>query len=235
MSTDKKKRNQRIFLIAIFFVGFAFIFVLSRMDHAFSTLPYYFPADVQVTEVDGVQTIDTIWDIIPEFQFTDHHGNAISDEDMLGHVTVVNFFFTTCRTICPKMTRQMNALVFNLEEKYFDDIRFMSYTVDPEYDTPEVLAKYAKQQEAIDERWFFITGDKSEIYDLGVNGFRVTTQEDVNEQGNFLHSEKMILVDAKGHIRGFYDGTSPDEVRVLEEDIKILIGTERKRLKREGK
>ena len=129
----------------------------------------------------------------------------------------------------------MNALVFNLEEKYFDDIRFMSYTVDPEYDTPEVLAKYAKQQEAIDERWFFITGDKSEIYDLGVNGFRVTTQEDVNEQGNFLHSEKMILVDAKGHIRGFYDGTSPDEVRVLEEDIKILIGTERKRLKREGK
>jgi len=235
MSSKKSKTAQRIFLVAIFLTGFVFIFLLSRMKHDFGTLPYYYPIQDVTDASKGVIVNDTLWHTIPPFEFIDQEGNPIDNSYMLGQVTVVDFFFTTCTTICPKMTRQMKTLVWNLEEKYFEDVRFLSFTVDPEYDTPEVLKEYARKMEAQDKRWSFATGDKDEIYDLGVNGFKVTTQADVDDLGNFLHSEKMILVDEKGLIRGYYDGTSPDEVRVLEEDIKILVGTERKRKKREGK
>lgn len=235
MPQAKSKTAQRIFLVAIFLVGFVFIFLLSRMKHDFGTLPYFYPEDVIQTTVDGELVNDTIWHTIPSFRFIDQEGKPIDNDYLLGHVTVVDFFFTTCTTICPKMTRQMKSLVWNLNEKYFEEVRFLSFTVDPEYDTPEVLREYARQMEADDPRWSFATGEKDEIYDLGVNGFKVTTQADVDDMGNFLHSEKMILVDENGHIRGYYDGTSPDEVRVLEEDIKILIGIGRKQKKREGK
>jgi len=231
----KSKLGQRIFLVFVFLAGFAVVFTLSRMNHDFSTLPYFYPEDVQQIEVDGQLVMDTTWHTIPPFSFVDQDSLEIDRTAMDGHVTVVDFFFTTCTTICPKMTRQMNTLVWGLDEPYFDGVRFLSFTVDPEYDTPSVLKAYAEKQEIQDKRWSFITGPKQEIYDLGVNGFKVSTQEVVNEMGNFLHSELFILVDEAGHVRGYYDGTSPDDVRMLKEDIKILIGSERKRKKREGK
>ncbi|NNC82693.1 MAG: SCO family protein [Flavobacteriales bacterium] len=205
------------------------------MQHSFRDLPYFFPEEVVQKQVDGQMVNDTIWSTIPPFQFVDHQGQTLDRSYIDGHISVVDFFFTTCTTICPKMTRQMRTLVWELEEDYFDEVRFLSLTVDPEYDTPEVLMDYRKSMEITDKRWSMATGDKEEIYDLGVNGFRVTTQEDVDQQGNFLHSEKFILVDKEGHIRGYYDGTDPEEVRELEEDIKMLIGQERKQKKREGR
>lgn len=234
MTGTKSKLAQRVFLVVIFLTGFVFIVLLSLMKHDFGTLPYYYPVqDPEVTE--GIMINDTLWSVIPPFEFMDQDGQPIGRDDIAGHVTVVDFFFTTCRTICPKMTRQMKSLVWNLDEKYFAEVRFLSFTVDPEYDTSEILKEYARTMEADDSRWSFATGGKDKIYDLGVNGFKVTTQADVDDLGNFLHSEKMILIDEQGLIRGYYDGTSPDEVRVLEEDIKILVGTERRRLKREEK
>ncbi len=230
---DKSKFPQRLFLILVFLSGFAMIFLLSRMNHSFSTLPYYYPLDVVQAEKDGAVVVDTVWHTIPAFDFIDQDERQITNDHIEGHVTVVDFFFTTCTTICPKMTRQMKNLVWELDEPYFDNVRFMSFTVDPEYDSPEVLRKYAERMDIEDPRWIFLTGEKEEIYDLGVNGFKVTTQEDVNEMGGFLHSEKCILVDKDGHIRGYYDGTDSDSMRELEEDIKILVGAERKQEKRE--
>lgn len=230
---EKSKTPQRIFLILVFLSGFAMIFLLSRMNHSFGTLPYYYPLDVVQVEKDGEIIPDTIWHTIPSFSFLNEENAVVTNDYIEGKVTVVDFFFTTCTTICPKMTRQMKNLVWELDEPYFADVKFLSFTVDPEYDTPEVLKNYAKNMEIQDERWTFLTGDKEKIYDLGVNGFKVTTQEDVNQQGNFLHSEKCILVDKDGHIRGYYDGTDPESMRDLEEDVKILVGMERKQMKRE--
>jgi len=235
MEEKKSKFGQRIFLLAVFFTGFAIIFLLSRMNHDFGSLPYFVPDHVVQKEVDGVTVTDTIWSVIPEFSVIDHNGEELDRSFIQGHVSVVDFFFTTCTTICPKMTRQMRTLAWEIDEPYFEDVKFLSFTVDPEYDSPEVLKSYRNKMDIQDERWRFVTGDKDEIYDLGVNGFRVTTQEDVEELGNFLHSEKLILLDTQGHIRGYYDGTNLDEVRELEEDIKILVGSERKKVKREGR
>ncbi|NND94719.1 MAG: SCO family protein [Flavobacteriales bacterium] len=235
MKKEKSKVGQRIFLTAVFLTGFVIIFILSRMDHDFGSLPYYNPEKIIQKNVDGVTVSDTVWSTIPEFQLVDEYGESIDRSHIDDHVTVVDFFFTTCTTICPKMTRQMRTLVWELDEPYFEEIRFLSFTVDPEYDTPEVLRNYKKDMEIDDPRWSFATGDKEIIYDLGVNSFRVTTQEDVNELGNFLHSEKFILLDKEGYIRGYYDGTDSDDVRRLDEDIKILIGSERKQKKREGR
>jgi len=235
---DRPKRSktiQRIALALFFLGGFAILYPVSRMDHRFGEPRHYFPVDVIPKTVDGKVINDTIWHRIPEFSFIDQEGRIIDRSHIDGRIAVVDFFFTSCRTICPPMQRQMRNLIWELDDEYFEEVRFLSFTVDPEYDTPEVLKAYAKQMEADTSRWSFATGPKEEIYKLGVEGFFLTTQEDLEAEGGFLHSEKFVLVDKEGHIRGLYNGTDSDEVRDLEEDIKMLLGMERKAAKRKKK
>ena len=232
MNKEKtSKSRQRIFLFFLLLAIPCLIIFFGKMEHSFKTLPYFYPLDVVQSEVDGEMVNDTVWHKIPDFNLIDQNGNPLDRSYMDGHITVVDFFFTSCRTICPKMTRQMKTLIWMLEGEYFKDVRYLSISVDPEYDTPEVLSEYIKNMELETDQWALTTGVKDEIYDLGVHGFFLTTQEDLAEAGNFLHSEKFVLVDKEGHIRGYYDGTSPDDVRDLSEDVKMLIGEERKGLK----
>ncbi len=211
-----------------------FVLLFGKMEHSFSTLPYYYPVDVVKKDQNGVMVNDTVWHTIPEFELIDHNGNKLDRSYLEGKVCVVDFFFTTCGTICPKMTRQMSQLVWLLEDEYFEEVVFLSITVNPEYDRPEILKAYAKEMEADLTRWSFATGSKDVIYPLGVEGFKLTTQEDLAAEGGFLHSEKFVLVDKNLHIRGFYDGTTVDGRQLVEDDIKMLIGEER-RLKKKAK
>ena len=116
----------------------------------------------------------------------------------------------------------MKRLDWLLEDPKFDDVILLSHTVDPEYDSAEVLAEYRRRFEASDQ-WIFLTGDKQDLYVQGVKGYLISAQEDVLAEGGFLHSEKFVLVDPQGRIRGYYDGTNVDEVSRLEKEVKLLI------------
>jgi len=192
--------------------------VLASGTHEFKTLPILGPKELILK--DGVA--DTLYHTIPDFAFTDHRGTRYTSDSIEGKILVVDYFFTRCGTICPKMSREMKRLDWMLDDPKFDDVIFLSHTVDPAYDNPEILADYRKEYEA-SERWVFLTGDKQSLYEMGVKGYLISAQEDALAPGGFLHSEKFVLIDPKRRIRGYYDGTDGDDVRRLEEEIKLLM------------
>jgi protein SCO1/2 len=170
------------------------------------------------------QIIDTVFHQIPSFSYTNQNGVKISKKDLLGKVFVADFFFSTCPTICPKMTTQMKRL--QSLTKDVEEIRFLSFTINPKNDTPEVLLEYAKQYGVSLDNWDFLTGDEEATHYLGVKGFLVHARADEDELGGFAHSPSLVLVDRKGHIRGVYDGTQTKEVDQLNLDIRKLLRTE---------
>ena len=168
--------------------------------------------------VEGVD-IDTVYHTIPAWSFQNQYGYTINSNSYLGKIYVVDFFFSHCPTICPSMTMNMVKL-----QKLTKDLNvgFVSFTVDPKKDSSERLLWYQDAFGINGENWNLLTGNQSLIYQLGVNGFLVPNQEDALSPGGFLHSEKMMLIDAKSRIRGYYDGTDEDQMMVLLNDIKKL-------------
>jgi protein SCO1/2 len=140
---------------------------------------------------------------------------------MEGKIYIADFFFTTCPTICPKMKTQL----LRIYERYAtnNQIRILSHSIDPDFDKPYILRQYASRLDVKAPRWNMLTGDKKAIYALGEKSYMVTTQEDKNEVGGFVHSGAFILVDKQRHIRGIYDGTKEEEVNHLIEDLEILL------------
>jgi protein SCO1/2 len=121
------------------------------------------------------------------------------------------------------MTKQMTRLQWLLEDEVYRQVHFLSHTVNPKHDTPEVLKAYALEQGADLERWTFLTGNQEIIFEHGFEGYLLNTQEDAGAPGGFLHSSMFVLVDKERRIRGFYDGTSTKEVDDLVTDIKMLM------------
>lgn len=195
-------------------------YLISKGDHKFMELPYYGPKE-PVYNSDG--TVDTLYHEIPSFTFTNQFGETVTDADFEDQILIVDFFFSTCPTICPKMSNHMSGLQLQLKEAHFDDVHLLSHTVNPEFDTPEVLKEYGDKHEADFDRWTFVTGDKAAIYEQGVKGYMLPAQEDALAPGGFLHSEQFVLVDKDRHIRGYYDGTELAEMRRLMKDVKMLI------------
>ncbi len=181
------------------------------------SLPFLGPKDTHI--VDG--KVDTIYHQIPPFRFLNQDSTWVSEKDMSGKIYVADFFFTSCPTICPKMKTQL----LRIYERYAsnDQIRILSHSIDPTFDTPIVLKQYAERLQVKAPRWNMLTGDKAAIYKLGEKSYMVTAQEDKNEAGGFVHSGAFILVDKNRHVRGIYDGTQETEVNHLIEDIEILL------------
>ena len=222
------KRTKRIVLGILLGIVPAGLLFFKLFENHYTTLPHY-----GQHEVDGPG--DTTYFQVPEWSFTDQDGNTVSSETTKDKILVVDFFFTTCGTICPKMTTRMAGLQVNLptHDKAYDDVLFLSYTVDPAHDTPEVLKAYAREHHADTARWKFLTGDAATIYRLGNTGYLISALEDTLDPERFVHSPNFVLVDKQRHIRGYYDGTTSTGVKDLVNDIKLLIGEERKRA-REG-
>ncbi|MGB0881457.1 MAG: SCO family protein, partial [Vicingaceae bacterium] len=158
-------------------------------------------------------------------------------DDLLGSIYIADFFFVTCPTICPKMTSNMGYI----QKKFADkkDLKFISITVNPEHDSVEVLKEYAQKVHADTKSWSFLTGDKDKIYDLAFNGFFVNAQKDEIAPGGFLHSQLLVLIDRKGRIRGYFDGTVYSEMKkdltdaidiLYKEDLVPLKGVKRDRI-----
>ncbi|MDX5339820.1 MAG: SCO family protein [Cyclobacteriaceae bacterium] len=165
---------------------------------------------------------DTIYHQIADFAFINQLGDTISSEDVEGKVYVADFFFTTCPTICPIMKKEM----LRVYEKFGGNPEFMilSHSIDPSYDTQEVLRDYAEKLGVEDaQTWNFLTGDQEKIFEIGQTSYLTTAMADQAEPGGFLHSGAFLLVDQKGHIRGVYDGTKSDQVDRLLNDIPKLL------------
>ena len=216
------KQGRKFFiLITLLVVPGLVLILLSKAEHKFQYLPYYGPKTV--LPIAGTEEADTLYHSVPDFSLIDQDGRSISWETFEGDIVVGSFFFTSCPTICPIMTKQMVRLQWMLEGHAFGKVKFLSHTVDPLTDTPERLKRYGEENGADFDRWTFATGDKSEIYTLGMEGYLLSTQEDDAAPGGYLHSGHFVLVDPDRRIRGFYDGTSAKEVDDLADDIRMLM------------
>jgi protein SCO1 len=158
------------------------------------------------------------------FEFVNQNGAKITDKDVDGKIRVVEYFFTTCKGICPKMNENM-AKVYNAFRKD-KDILFLSHTVDPETDTVEQIKRYSEQFDADPNQWMFLTGDKMALYQMAVRSYLITAVDDQDYNKtitpDFIHSQYFVLVDKFGNIRGAYDGTDMKKVNKLMNDIETL-------------
>ena len=153
---------------------------------------------------------------IPNFEFVDSEGRDVGLSTLKGKVWVADFIFTTCTMACPIMTGNMN--IIHKKYKKNDDLRLVSISVYPEYDTPEVLKKYASQYEANTDTWHFLTGNESTVKEVIRDGFKIGDYEDI-----IFHSEKFALVDRNGMIRAYYNGMKSEDMKKLKKDINNLL------------
>ena len=163
---------------------------------------------------------DTVFHRIAPFQFVDQDSALITQETVKGKVYVADFFFPSCRTICPIMKTQM-LRVYEVT-KNMDDVLLLSHTIEPEYDTVALLHDFAERLGVESSKWHFVTGQKDSIYKIAQTSYFATAMEDKTEPDGFIHSGAFLLIDRKGHIRGKYDGTKEIEVNQLIADIKRL-------------
>ncbi len=183
------------------------------------------PLMAEVTLADGRQVIDTVYNHIPPFKLIDQDGKTVDQSIVKGKIFVADFFFTRCGTICPKISSQLTRVQDIFRNK--SDVVFLSHSVDPEHDRPAELKAYARKYEAIPGKWYFLTGNKAEIYNLAMHGYYLPAVDaGVNEgkpDETFIHSEKLVLVDKEGIVRGFYDGTDKEDVDRLVLEIRVLL------------
>ncbi len=217
----------------------ALFYLLLRQGQNHYTLPRYFPKIdsttdqvmfTQMVQPSGKMVRDTAYHTIPDFALTDQDGKPFNRQSIQGKIHIADFFFTRCGTICPKLSSQLNRVQDIFRQN--DQIVLISYSVDPEYDTSEYLRAYAKRFEAIPGKWTFLTGSKAEIYRLIQKAYFLPVMDAGVSNGDpdetFSHSEKVVLVDKEGIIRGYYDGTDKEDIDRLVLETRVLLDTYKK-------
>lgn len=186
-------------------------------------LPFIGHYDVEYKVVDGKEVTDTIYPRIPAFKFLNQDSAWISSKDLDDKVWIANFFFTSCPTICPKMTAQMKRLSI-LTKDLEKEVEFLSFSINSDNDKPHVLRRYIAHNGITAKNWQFFTGKpEAEVHLLGDEYFLVNAREDLGSEGGYAHSEAFVLVDKEGYIRGMYNGTDTKEVDRLHQDLRKLL------------
>ncbi|MFN2542816.1 MAG: SCO family protein [Chthoniobacterales bacterium] len=157
---------------------------------------------------------------VPVFQLTNQDGKPFGSAQLRGKIWIADFIYTTCPGPCPMISSRMSELQKPFEKT---DAHLVSFTVDPAKDTPEVLRGYAEKLQAQPGRWDFLTGPQSIIYELSRDGFKLAVSDGRDDAGIPVHSTRMILVDRRGDIRGYYDATEPDAITKLVADTTHLL------------
>jgi protein SCO1/2 len=227
--------KKYLILFAILFLPtiLYLLFVYGKGEQNFAHLPF-----VTYTDVNG----ETQNRKAPEFGFVNQDGDTITNKDLEGKVYLVDFFFTSCPSICPIMTANM----MKLQERFvhYDDFHTVSFTVDPKRDSPSVLNQYATERMVNTEKWDFLTGEKDSLYSVAYH-YLSSAMEDSLAAGGFLHTEYFVLVDKEGFLRsrddeqgnviGVYNGTEAQHIRDLIDDIKVLMAEYNLELKKNKK
>ena len=207
-----KKAHLWIFLMLVVAIPVLIYLVYAQYQKLYADLPIYGP-------MESVEQQER-YHAIPAFELLGESEQPVIWEEEDAEIVVANFFFTYCPTICPKMTSQINRVAGQMSND--ESIHFYSFTVDPVRDTPAKLKAFADKFGIDEDQWTLVTGDKKIIYKLARNGFFLTATDGDGGPNDFIHSEKVVLLDEKRRIRGYYDGTDPKEMDRLIFDIKKL-------------
>ena len=204
------------------------VFKYKEKDRVTVKFPrFYFPIGLDtVAENTGKIRIDTIYRTIKPYTFTTQDGQIFKSESLKGSLYVAEFFFASCPGICPKMNENMKKI-----QKEFlndDNVKMISFTIDPERDSIPALKEYATSMGAIPGKWTFLRGDKQATFDLGRNEFGLTTQQGDAGAGDFEHSDKFVLVDGEGHVRGYYNVTDSLSMNNLMGDIILILSRQKR-------
>jgi protein SCO1 len=167
-----------------------------------------------------IENNDTLYHTIPNFKFVDQDSAIVTSETFNDKIYVADFFFTSCRTICPIMKTQMLRVYDSIQND--QNVLLLSHTIDPEYDTVALLHDFANRLSVNSTKWHFVTGAKDSIYRIAQTGYFATAMEDKNEPDGFIHSGAFLLIDKQKRIRGKYDGTKEEDVDRLLSDIARL-------------
>ena len=183
-------------------------------------LPIYQPSQVSTELVDSTIQHKKKYHRIADFSLINQNGDTITQKDYEGKIYVADFFFTTCQTICPVMTKNMHEI----QKQIITDkeVMLLSHSVTPDIDTVAQLKRYAKEKMVNSEKWNLVTGDKKQIYELARKSYLAVMDDGDGGPFDMIHTENFMLIDKERQIRGFYDGTDMKEIERLLDDIKVL-------------
>lgn len=213
-------RKFKLLGIVLLGLSIVIVFLFYNALQPKKMLPIYQPADFNPELVDTTIQHVKKYHTVADFSLVNQNGSTITQEDYKDKIYVADFFFTTCPTICPIMTKNM-ALV---QEQILDDddVLLLSHSVTPVIDSVSQLKKYALEKGVIDRKWNLVTGDKKQIYQLARKSYMAVKDDGDGGPFDMIHTENFILVDKQRRIRGTYDGTNPEEIEELLEDLAIL-------------
>jgi len=212
--------KYRLFAIVFFGIATVIIILFYNALQPKEMLQIYQPSMVDPTLVDSTLHYKRKYHTIADFSLVNQNGRTITEDDYRDKIYVADFFFTTCPSICPIMTKNMVAI----QKEILDDpeVMLLSHSVTPQIDSVPQLKKYALEKGVVDSKWNLLTGDKKQIYELARKSYLAVKTDGDGGPYDMIHTENFILVDKERRIRCFYDGTKSADIDRLLEDLQIL-------------
>ncbi len=204
-------------LLVIAAAVFVYAFFFYDKDKPIRYLPVY--GEKSYESKNG--KTDTVFHTIQDFSFTNQDGQTVTQKNFDGSIYVTDFFFTTCHTICPIMSTQMERVAEKFKGN--KEVKFLSHTVDPDIDTVEQLKRYAIRHNVDAGQWMFVTGNKKELYNIARTSYLLDASQGDGGPNDFIHTQNFALIDKDKRIRGYYDGTDTTEMNLLIKDIELLL------------
>jgi protein SCO1 len=215
-------------LLAIILPLTGYFIVKQYSDSAVHMPGRYFYDSVAVTEKNGRVTTDTLWHSVRNMVFTNQLGKTVTLDSLKGKILVIDFFFSRCPTICPEMAKSMKKLQSSFTKSNDSIVQFISISIDPEHDSVPQLRKFANRYTSNHDSWWFVTGDKKEIYDFALNELKASIA-DTNVDTAFIHTENFFLLDRNRVVRGWYNAFDAGKQAKLVSDIPLLMLEKKKK------
>ena len=223
------KKALTAVLLAVMVPVICYLLVKKASDHAIGMPGRFFYDSVTTTMRDGKAINDTLWHSVEDFKFQNQLGKTVSLADLPGKVIVADFFFTRCPSICPKLTANIRKLQDALSTKdQFKQlnpayIQFISFSVDPERDSVSVLRSYGDRYGINPDVWWLLTGPKKQIYDFSLNELKLGQADGEGVDSNFIHTQKLVLLDKERVVRGYYNGLDSVDLAKLANDMVFIM------------
>lgn len=225
------KKTTLLALLMVTLLPFAsYLFVSNLSKDAIKMPRRYFYDTVMVKMEKGKKVNDTVWHKVRPFKLKNQFGKEVGLEDWGGKIIIADFFFTSCPSICPKLTRNMKKLQTAFK-KTDSLVRFVSFTVDPVRDTVQALKAYGDKFGIDHDTWFMLTGDRNELYDIALNEFKASIASNGNIDTGFIHTDRFFLLDKERVVRGWYNGLDSVNLDKLIKDV-VLLNMERDKKKK---
>ena len=213
-------KGYKNFGIAFTLLSIGIMLIIFNVLNVEKPLPIYQPSMVSEQLVDSSIQHKRKYHKIADFSLVNQNGEIVTQDTYKDKIYVADFFFTTCQTICPIMTEHM----WDIQQKIIEDeeVMLLSHSVTPKIDSVAQLKKYAVEKGIIDRKWNLVTGDKKQIYELARKSYLAVKTDGNGDEFDMIHTENFMLIDKQRQIRGFYDGTNPEDLERLFKDIEIL-------------